>query len=158
MNKDDEHLGTFIRSRRQAVGWSLDDLEIATGLDDAYLGRIERGEIKRPDAGKLARIATALDLPLADIYALAGYTPARRLPTFRRYFRAKYHLPPEAIEQLEGYFAFLRHQYGIPVDEPVFPPKHRGPRKRGPKPKPPEPRPTGGPWDDPAISRDRRTA
>jgi hypothetical protein len=32
-------------------------------------------------------------------------------------------LPADAIAQLESYFTFLRHQYGIPNDRPVFPPK-----------------------------------
>ncbi|MDQ1438339.1 MAG: hypothetical protein QOK43_1968 [Acidimicrobiaceae bacterium] len=150
-----DSLGKFIRSHRQNLGWSLDNAAAASGLDATYWSKVERSTIKKPDAGNLAQMAAVLDVPLADLYGLAGYTAPQGLPTFRGYLRSKYHLPPEAITQLEGYFGFLRSQYGIPEGEAVFPPKPRQPRKPGPK---AQPRPTGGPWDDPAVAGDRKAA
>jgi hypothetical protein len=76
-----------------------------------------------PSPNTLTGIAAALEVPLQDLYALAGYETPKGLPSFRPYLRARYNLPPEAIDQLESYFNFLRAQYGIPKDRPVFPPK-----------------------------------
>lgn len=149
-------LGAFIRDSRLAKGWTLDEAEMASDVERTYWSKVERGVLRKPDARYLARMAAALDLPLADVYGLAGYTAPSELPGLSTYLRSKYHLPPEAIRQLEGYFAFLRHQYGIPPSQPVFPPRRRG-RRPG---SPPKPRPTDGPWSDPAVGQDspRRAA
>jgi cytochrome c553 len=44
------------------------------------------------------------------------------------YHRQDEQLSPEALRDLEAYFAQLRAYYGIPDDQPVFPPRPR----RGP--------------------------
>lgn len=151
--RPDSTLGDYIRRRRTAKGWTLDEAEAESNVDRTYWSKLELGVFKQPDPRNLARIADALDAPLEDIYALAGYTPAERLPGLKPYLRSKYHLPPEAIEQLESYFTFLRNQYGIPKGESVFPKKNRSARPRTsdmPKPE----RPSGGPWDDPTLASD----
>lgn len=149
----DSALGHLIRSRRKAKGWTLDDAEAASDVDRTYWSKLELGIFKQPDPRYLARIADALDVPLEDVYALAGYTAAERLPGLTPYLRSKYHLPPEAIAQLESYFAFLRNQYGIPADEPVFPKKDRSAGSKHPA-RPESERPRGGPWDDPSVGTD----
>jgi hypothetical protein len=64
-----------------------------------------------------------LQLPLEDLYSLAGYESPKGLPSFKPYMRAKYDLPPEAVADLERYFEMLRNYYGVPKDKPIFPPK-----------------------------------
>jgi hypothetical protein len=64
-----------------------------------------------------------LRVPVADLYGLAGYEIPEGLPTLQPYLRAKYDLPPEAVADLERYFELLRNYYGVPKDQPVFPPK-----------------------------------
>ena len=78
-----------------------------------------------PSPKPLDLVADAIRAKPSDLYTLAGYKIGGDLPGIGPYLRSKYYLPPEAIDQLEGYFTFLRHQYGIPEDEPVFPPKPR---------------------------------
>ena len=79
----------------------------------------------------LDRIAEVLECQPADLYTLAGYKPTGELPTFKPYLRATSpHLPPEAIDQLESYYRFLRAQYGIADDQPVFPPKPKDDRNQ----------------------------
>jgi hypothetical protein len=41
------------------------------------------------------------------------------------YHRQNEQLSPEALRDLEAYFAQLRAYYGIPDDQPVFPPRPR---------------------------------
>ena len=121
--KKNAPLGEFIKSRRLARGMSRQGVATASGLDYSYLGKLEAGEYRMPSPEALRLIAEAIDCKPADLYVLAGYKIGGELPGFGPYLRSKYHLPGEAIEQLESYFAFLRNQYGIPEDEPVFPPK-----------------------------------
>lgn len=40
----DPIIGSIVRKYRMAQGWSLDDLAKATGLNRAFLGRIEQGK------------------------------------------------------------------------------------------------------------------
>ena len=62
-------------------------------------------------------------------------------PATAIYLRAGEQLEAEDLRDLEDYFAHLRSFYGIPEDEPVFPPR---PRSRREQPKPErKPRPTG---------------
>jgi transcriptional regulator with XRE-family HTH domain len=116
-------LGAYVRKGRESRGLNLVEAAEASGLDRTYWRRLEDGRYGLPSPKALEAVARVIDCAVDDLYALAGYEPSGGLPTLKPYLRAKYHLPPEAIDQLEGYFAFLRSYYGILDDEPVFPPK-----------------------------------
>jgi|HubBroStandDraft_6_1064221.scaffolds.fasta_scaffold678529_1 transcriptional regulator with XRE-family HTH domain len=118
-------LGATIKARRLARGWSITDAAKAAGMHRSYWGRLEQGFYSSPSPLYLLQVARAIELPVGELYAMAGYEQPDELPTFRPYLRAKYNLPPGAIRELEGYFEFLRNQYGIPKDKPVFPPKEQ---------------------------------
>lgn len=116
-------LGDYVRSRRLSMGLSLTDAAEASDLDPSYWNRMENGHYQKPAPPYLSAIAEVLQVPVEDLYGLAGYDLPMRLPSFQPYLRAKYNLPPEAIADLERYFEYLRSYYGIPKDQPVFPPK-----------------------------------
>ena len=118
-----ETLGQVVRARRQSLGMSLADAAAASSLHHSYWSYLENGKYQTPAPGHLQTIAGVLDLPIEDLYNLAGYGVPSSLPSFTPYLRAKYDLPPEAIGDLERYFEMLRNHYGIPKDQPVFPPK-----------------------------------
>jgi|SRR5580704_9224962 transcriptional regulator with XRE-family HTH domain len=120
-------LGTVVRSRRVSRGMSLADAAAASGLHHSYWSKLENGHYQTPSPRHLQTIAVTLKLPIEDLYGLAGYAVSDKLPTFTPYLRAKYDLPPEAVAELERYFELLRNYYGIPKDQPVFPPKPKDP-------------------------------
>ena len=123
-------LGEYIRTRRLSMGLSLADAAEASDLDPSYWNRMENGHYQNPAPPHLRAIAEVLKVPVEDLYGLAGYDVPERLPSFQPYLRAKYNLPPEAISDLERFFEYLRSYYGIPKDQPVFPPKaNAAPRK-----------------------------
>jgi transcriptional regulator with XRE-family HTH domain len=125
MTKENKNsnLAAFIRSRRQSLGLSFADLAERSGLHVSYWSYLEAGRYQAPAPKHLKMIADALEVSIEDLYGLVGYDIPERLPSFTPYLRAKYELPPEAIADLEKYFAQLRAYYGIPDDQPVFPPK-----------------------------------
>jgi transcriptional regulator with XRE-family HTH domain len=115
-------LGEFVKARRLALNLSYQDVAVASGLHHSYWNKLEAGLYDAPAPKHLMTIARTLDVPFEDLYSLAGYESPERLPGFTPYLRAKYELPPEAIADLERYFELLRRYYGIPKDQPVFPP------------------------------------
>ncbi len=121
--KKNAPLGDFIKTRRESRNISRAEAARAAGIDYSYIGKLESGEYRHPSPTVLDKVAKVIGVKPADLYVLAGYKIGGDLPGFGPYLRSKYQLPGEAIEQLEGYFSFLRNQYGIPEDEPVFPPK-----------------------------------
>lgn len=118
-----QQLGDFVRSRRLSMNLSLADAAERSDLDPSYWNKLENGHYQNPAPQHLSSIAEVLDVPIEDLYGLAGYELPKGLPSLQPYLRAKYDLPPEAIADLERYFAYLRSYYGIADDQPVFPPK-----------------------------------
>ena len=69
-------IGTTIRAYRLQKGLSQGDIEKKTGLLRCYLSRVENGHTV-PSLDTLAKIAHALDLPIAQFFA--GDTLARQM-------------------------------------------------------------------------------
>jgi transcriptional regulator with XRE-family HTH domain len=104
-------LGAYVQQLRLARTLSVRSLAARAKVDFSWLSRLEHGRFASPDARSLWRIARALDVEVADIYLEAGYGDAHGLPGFGPYLRAKYHLPQEAVAQLEAHFALINEKY-----------------------------------------------
>ena len=111
-------LGSRITAAREARALSIRRLAARVGVHHATISRIESGESERPTPEVLERLAQALEIPEADLHALAGYRVAGSLPAFPAYLRAKYDLPLEAAAQLTEYFDFIRSRYTDSADQP----------------------------------------
>lgn len=113
-----KRFGELIRRRRQEFGLSTHDLGKLIGTRNSTIMRIEQGAFAAPRPDKLARIAQALHLSLADIYAGVGYVVPDELPSFHAYLPARYRdLPQTAVDELSGLFDDLiaRHGLGTPA-------------------------------------------
>lgn len=62
------NIGTIIRAHRLQKGLSQGDIERKTGLLRCYLSRVENGHTV-PSLDTLSKIASALDLPIAQFFA-----------------------------------------------------------------------------------------
>ena len=113
-------LGKFLKQHRVALGLSTRALAAQCGVDMATIVRLEQGAFAEPRPETLRVVARALDLNLADVYALADYVRPTELPAFSPYLRAKYRkLPAVAIAELERYFDKLAARYGIDPTGPA---------------------------------------
>ena len=75
-----ENLGKTIRRWRRQKGLRQEDLEASTGLAQAYLSDLERGDIKDPGISKLVRICKVLGRSLDELVGEAsGDSEAARL-------------------------------------------------------------------------------
>lgn len=107
-------LGQFLQARRKACGLSTHKLAAAAGMDQATVVRFEAGTIGAPRPDKLARIADALGVSGADVFALAGYTAPTDLPALRPYLTAKYPgLLAEDVDRIEAFTARIAKKRGF---------------------------------------------
>jgi len=60
-------LGRRIKQLRQGRGWTQDRLAAEAHIHRNYLGGVERGE-RNPTVTSTARIARALDVPIAALF------------------------------------------------------------------------------------------
>ena len=80
------NIGDTIRSYRLQKGMSQGDIEKKTGLLRCYLSRVENGHTI-PSLDTLAKIASAMDIPLAHFFALTSFNYCfRQSDIFRRCF------------------------------------------------------------------------
>src|SRR5208337_5654849 len=73
------NIGETIRSYRLQKGMSQGDIEKRTGLLRCYLSRVENGHTI-PSLDTLAKIATAMELPLAQFFGGAGENGNKPMP------------------------------------------------------------------------------
>jgi len=64
-------LGSAVRKRREAMGYSQDTFADAIGMHRAYYSAIERGE-RNVTLYTIKRVATGLDAKIADVMSDAG--------------------------------------------------------------------------------------
>jgi transcriptional regulator with XRE-family HTH domain len=113
-------LGSLLRQKREALGLSLRQLAKLAEVNDVNIFRLERGDWAAPAPDKLARIAEALGLSLADVYALADYAVPTDLPSFKPYLRTKYRsLPQEEVDKIEAYAQKLAKKHGVNLKGPA---------------------------------------
>lgn len=105
--------GSLIRNARLAAGLSFSEVEADAGISRAMLHNLESGRVTHPNPTMLPKLASTLDIPLADLYAVAGYEVPKKLPTFTPYLRSMYRdLPPEARDELSQAFDRITSKYG----------------------------------------------
>ncbi|MBA3617990.1 MAG: helix-turn-helix transcriptional regulator [Acidothermales bacterium] len=106
-------LAKILRAKRAALHLSMRQVEAVSGVNSATIVRLERGSILTPQPETLKALASALDLSVSDLFAVADWVPAQELPTFRPYLRAKYkQLPESAVAEMEQFFERLTKRHG----------------------------------------------
>ena len=144
-----KELGRRLREQRERLGLSTRELAERAQTTNSTVTRLEQGAFDTPAPDKLSRIAAALDLSLADVFALADYSVPDDLPSFRPYLRSKYRdLPAPAVEELERAFARVAKRHGYQPDGPA------PGEDEQPEPKPSK-RKKGGDHDKPSTPRRR---
>ncbi len=116
-------LGALLRDRRIAAGLSTYQLGERVHCKNSTIVRIEQGAFAAPSPDKLARIAEALGMTLADIYTHAGYAIPDELPGFHAYLPARYRVPtrtrdprnsPQLFDQLVAEHTPVTEHVAVP--------------------------------------------
>ena len=77
MESIERRFGRRIRELRERAGWSQERFAEACGLHRTYIGGIERGE-RNVSLVNIERIAVALGMPIAALFADQGVSVQRR--------------------------------------------------------------------------------
>jgi transcriptional regulator with XRE-family HTH domain len=94
-------IGRLFATARRNKGWSLRQLSNETGISHTWLLKLERGVYLNPAPELLIRLADALGVDPERIERIVKGQMADSLPGVRTYFRAKYDLSQEDIDQIE---------------------------------------------------------
>lgn len=111
--------GDYLRHLRQQRKLGNRQLERLSGIDSGALTRLERGD-RAPGPQTLQALATALEVPLADLFARAGFATPYDLPTVDSYFHARYgHLPEDVLASMNTYCQRLIDEYDFDPSGPA---------------------------------------
>ena len=117
-------LAKYLRDIRAVRGKSLRVVEDATGISNAYLSQLERGDATKPSPDKLQELAKYYEVPYTDLMRAAGYlqrttspmvassaaaSPPERLSALQAALMSA-PLTPEEEEAVVKYIQFLRFQ------------------------------------------------
>lgn len=105
-----KQLGKIVRDARTAKGVSYRTLAESIGVHHTTIARLENGEVESPAVTMLQALSRALEIPLEDLYALAGYARTEVLPSLPVYLRSKYNLSAGDVAELEEHFARLKNK------------------------------------------------
>lgn len=94
-------IGRMIATARRNKGWSLRQLSNQTGISHTWLLKLEHGEYLTPAPDLLIRVADSLGIDPERIERVVKGQMSDSLPGVRTYFRAKYDLSAEEIDQIE---------------------------------------------------------
>lgn len=94
-------LGRLLATARHKRGLSLRALAEIADVSYLWLSRVERGFFNQPAPERIVRLAEALDIDPERIDRMTKGHLASNLPGVRTYFRAKYDLTAEEIDEIE---------------------------------------------------------
>lgn len=67
------HLGSYLRSLRDSKSLTLREVEIKTGISNAFLSQLESGKVKQPSPVMLYKLAGTYGVPYEALMERAGY-------------------------------------------------------------------------------------
>ena len=110
-------LADELKRIRELRGVSLRRVEKKTGISNAYLSQLERGEATKPSPQKLYKLAEFYDVPYEFLMDMAGYMKRTGDPDKQRKKIGSLqaalmsaNLDEEEQQQVAEYIAFLRAQ------------------------------------------------
>jgi AcrR family transcriptional regulator/transcriptional regulator with XRE-family HTH domain len=116
-------LGALITQLRESAGLTRPELAERSGVDRGKLYRIEAGQIRKPTADTLNKLAGCLGLEPEVLHDAVWQEAEEPLPSFGVYFHRKYHLDDDQIAQLRDavpdWWLVDGDQSGLPPDMPA---------------------------------------
>lgn len=105
------NLSELLKALRKLKGYTLMDVEKATGISNAYLSQMENRKIKTPSAGFLYKLAKVYDVPYEMLMKAAGYIDTTEDVSNRLLglaFSKTGNLSPDEVDKVYQFVTFLR--------------------------------------------------
>ncbi|MBV7699916.1 helix-turn-helix domain-containing protein [Streptomyces sp. TRM70350] len=113
-----KQFGEYLKSLRNARKLGVRELARKANLDAGGITRIEHGKIS-PTLDTLKALGVALEVPLSDLFAMAGYVIPSDLPSMSTYLRTRYDLSEDAIASVDEYVQKLITEKGLDPGGPA---------------------------------------
>lgn len=111
--------GKYLQQLRKERHLGIRELARKAGVDDGGLTRLEQGKVS-PRPSTLQALGAALEVPLADLFARAGYITPSELPGMSAYLRTRYdRLPEDALVSIDEYVQRLIKDHDLDSDGPA---------------------------------------
>ena len=96
-------LGTYFKTLREEAGFSIREAAQKSEVAPSYLSKIETGIFSTISIQTLIKLSKTYNIPPISVLKEAGLIGSDEydLPDFPQYLRAKYHLSPQAIRDME---------------------------------------------------------
>ena len=110
-------LGKYLKTLREEAGFSIREAAQKSEIAPSYLSKIEAGDtFSTITVQTLIKFSKTYDVPPIAILKEAGLIDSDEydLPDFPQYLRAKYHLSPQAIRDLEFAKEIVEKKYQPP--------------------------------------------
>ena len=105
-------IARMLEEGRRACGLTQKEAAPQLGVTAPYLNRLERGVYFNPSPRILVAAAKLYSLPLADLFAAAGYLVPSELPTLEAYLQATFKsLPGWAIKEMVHFCEFVQERH-----------------------------------------------
>lgn len=95
-------LGRLLAQARRNKGMSLRTVAERAGVEHNWLTRVEQGRFNQPAPERITRVIEILGIDPERIDRITKGHVSNSLPGVRTYFRAKYDLNQEEIDQIES--------------------------------------------------------
>ena len=110
-------LGTYLKTLREEAGFSIREAAQKSEIAPSYLSKIEAGDtFSTITVQTLIKLSKTYDIPPIAILKEAGLIGSDEydLPELAQYLRAKYHLSPQAIRDMEMAKEIVEKKYQTP--------------------------------------------
>jgi transcriptional regulator with XRE-family HTH domain len=103
-------LGGLLKDARELRRLSLRELEIQSGISNAYLSQLENNKIKKPSANTLYKLSDIFNINFDDLMVLAGIVEKRTETTKGHFAFSSDNLTEDEEKELIKYLKYLRYQ------------------------------------------------
>ena len=110
-------LGIYLKQLREEAGLSVRGAAGKSGMAPSYLFKIEKGDtFSTLSIHTLLKLSKFYNIPIGALLKEAGLVDYSEyeLPEFPQYLRAKYHLSPQAICDMEMAKEIVEKKYQTP--------------------------------------------
>ena len=110
-------LGIYLKQLREEAGLSVRGAAGKSGMAPSYLFKIEKGDtFSTLSIHTLLKLSKFYNIPIGALLKEAGLVDSDEyeLPDLPQYLRAKYHLSPQAIRDMEMAKEIVEKKYQTP--------------------------------------------
>ena len=110
-------LGIYLKQLREEAGLSVRGAAGKSGMAPSYLFKVEKGDtFSTLNIHTLLKLSKFYNIPIGALLKEAGLVDSDEyeLPDLPQYLRAKYHLSPQAIRDMEMAKEIVEKKYQTP--------------------------------------------